>query len=174
MFFEKDYFGAEMMDSFMRMKTGAHVTRNPRRTVDDSVPLCTWVPQDCLEAVWPSSAELSLKHRSHFLNPLLKTASSSGLCKLQALPLAYNPPGAQRLWLLHSVHGSSMSSARLSPQPWPPPWSWRLLHVCQREYQCLLAGEEVAYQARDFWNMILGFLFISLVELLNFHLSRFT
>lgn len=55
------------------------------------------------------------------------------------------------------VCGSGITSV-LSPQLWPPPQSWWLLHVCQHEYQHLLAGEEVSYQAWDFWNMILGFL----------------
>lgn len=44
MLFEKDHLRAEMMDSFMRTRTGAHVKQDPRRTVDDSMPLCTWVP----------------------------------------------------------------------------------------------------------------------------------
>jgi len=86
-----------MMASFLYTNTSTHVTHDPRRLVDYSVPLSTSVPQDCLEAVGPSPAELSLKHGNCFLNQLLKTPSSSGLASCTpCFPRSHNTCGSAR------------------------------------------------------------------------------
>ena len=127
-----------MMDGFLYTNTYTHITHDLNRPVDDSVPLHTSVPQDCLEAVWPGSAELSLKHRNCFVNQLLKTTSSSGLCKLHTLPLAPAPLGATTpvallsVWLQYTFSAqspalaSSLELAVVARLPaWiPVPFGW--------------------------------------------------
>lgn len=79
---------------------------------------CTLVSH---RTVWkqfdPVPAQLALKHRNPFLNQLLQTTSSSGLCKLPALPLAPAPPGATTpaallgVWLRYTFHAQSPALA---------------------------------------------------------------
>lgn len=129
--FEKDRLWTAMMDGFLYTNTYTHVTHDPSRPVDDSVPLHTSVPQDCLEAVWPGSGELSLKLCNHFLNQLLKTISSSGFCKMHTLPLAPSPLGATTpvallgVWLRYTFSAQSptlASSLELAVVACLPAW----------------------------------------------------